>query len=312
MAASSIYEKLEWRAHEYGARFRYWLARNGFLAADQEYHPFIVLCDIRTGSTMLTSFLADHPEVLMFFELFHVDRSQIPFDVDGFRGKAHAEEVVELRNTDPVQFLEEEVFQTYPAHLQAVGFKLLYTQARNREMWWDTPRFSDWWEHMDGSRKAWWNADSDLWSYLRSRTDVKVIHLVREDLLRQKLSARLAKATNKWGVGATGGVEESKGKPRVTLDPELCKRDFAAKERMQREAEQDFEDHDVLRTSYERILDDSSAELTRIQRFLDLDVQPLQTETQKQQKRPLEEAIDNYAELRDALSDTPWGRFFED
>jgi len=179
-------------------------------------------------------------------------------------------------------------------------------------MWWDTPKYSDWWKHMDGGRKAWWNADSDLWSYLRSRTDIRVVHLIRENLLRQKLSSRLAKATNKWGVGATGGIAESEERPRVSLDPELCKRDFEAKERMQREAEQDFKDHDLLRTSYEKILDDPSAELTRIQRFLGLDVESLHTETQKQEKRPLDQAIINYSELRAAMEDTPWIRFFEE
>jgi hypothetical protein len=259
---------------------------------------------------MVRSFLNDHPDTLTFFELFHVDRSGIPFDVDGFRSKGKTEEVVNLRNTNPVKFLKEEVFQVYPSHLNAVGFKLLYTQARYRKMWWDTPRYSDWWEHMDGSRKAWRNAKSDLWSYLHSHTDLKVIHLVRENLLRQKLSARLAKATGKWGVGATGGIAKPREKPRVTLDPERCKRDFAAKERMRREAVQNFSDHDLLQTSYERISDTPQAVLARIQRFLDLDVMTLHTDTRKQEKRPLEEAIANYSELRDALSDTPWHRFF--
>ena len=260
----------------------------------------------------MTSFLGGHPNVLMFFELFHVDRSQVPFKVDGFRGKARDKRVIDLRNTDPVKFLGQEVFRVYPAHLDAVGFKLLYTQARSQKMWWDTPKYSDWWKHMDGSRKAWWNAGSDLWSYLRSRTDIRIVHLVRENLLRQKLSGRLAKATNKWGVGATGGIAESEERPRVSLDPELCKRDFEAKERMQREAEQDFKDHDLLRTSYEKILSDPCAELTRIQRFLGLDVESLHTETQKQEKRPLDQAIINYSELHAAMEDTPWIRFFEE
>jgi len=186
MPASTLYEKLGWRAREYTARLRYWMAQKGLLASSKDYHPFIILCGIRTGSTMLTSFLKSHSNILMFFELFHVDRTSVPFGTDGFRGRAHDEEVVELRNTDPVQFLEQEVFRAYPAHVEAVGFKLLYTQARSREMWWDEPKYSDWWEDMDDSRLAWRDADSDLWAYLRSRTDVKVLHLVRENFFGRR------------------------------------------------------------------------------------------------------------------------------
>jgi len=181
MPASTLYEKIEWRIRECNARIRYWMAENGLLASDREYHPFVILCGIRTGSTMLTSFImltsfmGNHPDALIFFELFKADRSQVPFGVDGFRGKAHDREIVELRNTDPVQFLKQEVFRVYPPHLNAVGFKLLYTQARSQKMWWDTQKYSDWWEHMDGSRKTWWNVESDLWSYLRSRTDIKIM-----------------------------------------------------------------------------------------------------------------------------------------
>ena len=313
MPATTLYEKLDWRAREYTARLRYWLARKGLLASSKDYHPFIILCGIRTGSTMLTSFLKSHSNILMFFELFHVDRTSVPFGTDGFRGRAHDEEVVELRNTDPAQFLEQEVFRAHPAHTEAVGFKLLYTQARSREMWWDEPKYSDWWEDMDDSRLAWRDADSDLWAYLRSRTDVKVLHLVRENLLRQKVSAELATTTGRWGKEATGGVAPSKkGKPQVALDPEVCKRDFAAVERKRRDAEQDFDGHDLLCLSYEQILDAPNATLERIQRFLDLDIESLQTRTEKQEKRALDEVIANYSELQSALSDTPWIRFFDE
>jgi len=134
MPASTLYEKIEWRIREYNARLRYWMAEKGLLVSDREYHPFVILCGIRTGSTMLTSFMGNHPDALVFFELFKADRSQVPFGVDGFRGKAHDREIVELRNTDPVQFLKQEVFRVHPPHLNAVGFKLLYPIFRTRKV----------------------------------------------------------------------------------------------------------------------------------------------------------------------------------
>ncbi|MFB6271681.1 MAG: hypothetical protein ABEL51_02180 [Salinibacter sp.] len=62
----------------------------------------------------------------------------------------------------------------------------------------------------------------------------------------------------------------------------------------------------------EQITDSFEATLDCVQLFLDLDVESLQTRTEKQEKRALDEAIANYSELRSALADTPWIRFFDD
>jgi LPS sulfotransferase NodH len=311
MSTPTLYEKLRWRVHECSAQAPYWMAENGLLPGNREYRPFVLLCDIRTGSNMLASCLRSHSHVLMLSEIFKHSESKVYFSVDGFRSRAHDQEVVELRDTDPVQFLEQEVFRTYPAHLRAVGFKLLYTQARSRRMWWDGPEYADWWEHMDDRRRTvWWDAHSDVWDYLRSRTDIKVIQLVRENLLRQKLSAKMAQATDKWGKTEDASSNPD-DKPQVRLDPETCRRDFAARERMRREAEEDFERHDLLQVSYEQLTDTPDETLKRVQRFLSLQVESLQTGKKKQETRSLREAIANYSELYDELADTPWARFFD-
>lgn len=312
MPASTLYEKLEWRAREYATRLRMGLVRRGLFAGTREYQPFIVLCGIRTGSTMLASFLRSHPNALMFSELFHPDRSRVSFGVEGFRHKAQDPEIIRLRNTDPVRFLQKEVFQAYPANVEAVGFKLMYDQARAEEMWWDDPRYADWWDGAAEGRTDWHEADSDLWAHLRSRTDVKIIHLVRENFLRQKVSARMAAATETWNATSPSGDTNTTERPQVEIDPDTCKRDFAAVERMRREAEQEFGNHALLRSSYEKIVDNPREELRRIQRFLGLDVEPLQTETRKQEKRPLDKVISNYSELREALENTRWIQFFDE
>jgi hypothetical protein len=61
--------------------------------------------------------------------------SRLHFSLHGFRSRAHSEEGIKLRDTDPERFPEREVFRSYPAEIEAVGFKLHYTQARSRKMW---------------------------------------------------------------------------------------------------------------------------------------------------------------------------------
>ena len=309
MSAPSPLDKIAWRAREYRERTRLWLAEHGWIDGGTDYRPFILLCDTRTGSTMLSSFLSSHPHALMFAELFRADLfDHAPFDRPGFRRRSRDPDVVERRRTDPVAFLERDVFTTYPAAMNAVGFKLIYSHGRSERMWWDDPDDDFRW---NPGRRVWWEAESDLWAHLKQRTDVAVVHLTRENLLRRVLSSVMAKQTGRWGAGVTGGVADAQDeRPAVRIDPELCRSEFEVYTRKVDEANDWFADHDVLSLTYEGVLADRTAKLRRLQTFLGLEPLPLQTQTQKQEKRPLHEAIANYDELRRHFEDTPWSRFF--
>ncbi|WP_263784439.1 sulfotransferase [Salinibacter grassmerensis] len=309
--STSLFHKLRWRAHEYSARAQNWLIENQWLPGHHDYQRFIIVCDIRTGSTMLRSFLADHPSVRMFFELFHLFPDNVPFDVKGYKQKGGNPEVVQRRNTDPVKFLKTDVFTRQPLFVQAVGFKLLYTQARSQHMWWQDPPYERWWTHIDRS-VDWKETTSDLWGYLAEETDIAIIHLTRENLLKQKVSAQLAKKTGHWGAGATGGVNEDDAEPTVSLNPKHCYEDFEAKRQMQEQIEERFSDHRLLAVTYEQLVENRNQMLRHVQEFIDVPIRPLQTETEKQRKRPLSRVIENYDVLRREMKRTPWIRFFEE
>ncbi|WP_118828429.1 sulfotransferase [Salinibacter ruber] len=306
----SLPEKLRWRLEEYSARLQQWLVRKRWLAGHEAYQRFIVVCDIRTGSTMLRSFLQSHPNVRMFFELFHLHPDHVPFKVPGYRQKSRDPEVVHRRNKDPVQFLETDVFTRQPSSIQAVGFKLLYTQARAQHMWWEDPPYERWWTHID-RHIDWKSAQSDLWAYLKEETNIAIIHLTRENMLNQKVSAELAKKSGHWGAGATGGMDDSDANPTVSLDPKHCREDFEANRRMRRQIEERFSDHRFLSLTYEQLVNNYRSILRRVQEFLDVPTHRLSTETEKQRKRPLADVIDNYDALRSELEGTPWARFLE-
>jgi LPS sulfotransferase NodH len=307
----SLVHKLRRRLHRYSAEAQQQLVEAGWLPGHRDYQRFVVVCNIRTGSTMLRSFLDDHPAVRMFFELFHLHPDSVPFKVPEYERRGRDSTVVQRRNTDPVRFLETDVFTRQPPSIQAVGFKLLYTQARAKHMWWDDPPYERWWTHI-GRQVDWTKATSDLWAYLAEETDVAIIHLTRENLLKQKVSGKLAKTSGHWGVGATGGVSSDDAQPTVTLNPQHCREDFEATRRMQEQIKDRFAEHRTLNLTYEQLVGDRNAMLQRVQEFLDVPVRPLTTNTKKQRKRPLSDAIDNYDDLRNELDGTPWETFFDD
>ena len=309
---TDLISKVQRRAGEAAAQSSQWAVERGVLPGHTAYRRFIVLCAIRTGSTMLGTYLGSHPNARMFFELFHRYPRSVPFDLKGYRSRSNDPAVVQDRNTDPVGFLDRHVFTRHHRRIQAVGFKLLYTQARKGPQWWDEPAFDRWWAHLDRDEEPDWDvAASDLWATLTADPALHVIHLTRENPLQGMVSAELAKQTGRWGIGATGGAGRETSQATITLDPDHVLQDLDAGLRQQREAEALFEGHPLVHVTYEQLVETPDAALSKLQSFLGLPVVSLQTRTVKQNRRPMSEVVENYTDLADALNGTPWARLLQ-
>lgn len=95
-------QKIKRAIDEYRHQLEYWLAHQRLLPSHQNYQKFVIVCGIRTGSTMLCSLLGRHTQTLVFFELFHRHFGSTPFNAPGYRNKSLDQRIVELRNSDPV------------------------------------------------------------------------------------------------------------------------------------------------------------------------------------------------------------------
>src|SRR5207248_10782051 len=89
----------------------------------------------------------------------------------------------------------------------AIGFKLFYGQASSRA----------------SSRTG------DVWTYLRKRDDVRIIHLVRQNLLATLASLHTALLSNIWACDAE--TRDHQRFERVNLPVKLCKEYFDMTER---------------------------------------------------------------------------------
>lgn len=285
---------------------------SGLLPSHRDYVRFVVVSGIRTGSTMLTDVLDQHPNARTFFELFHIDPGAVPFNVEGYRARARDPSVMRLRDEDPVGFLEQHIWGAMPTHVRAVGFKLLHTQARATHMWWDEPDFADWWSHVDNTaRKRWHGARSDLWKSLAADKRVRIILLRRENLMHGAVSAAIAKQSGLWGDGASGGYGGSRDMT-ITLPTEHLIRDFDAASRHLEGSREWFKDHPTLSLSYEDLADAPAQAGMEVQRFLGLPPRRIEARTRKQATRPYAEVVGNWAEVVSALRGTPWERFLVD
>jgi len=279
------------------------------LKNNKKYVKFIIICDIRSGSTMLTSYLSSHPKILMFYELFHRYQDSIPFNAPGYRGKSSNKEIVNLRNSDPVKFLNDIIFTIHPKRIMAVGFKLHYTQARMGKPWWFDKKYDPLWRNT--SRVTHWNAaKSDVWKYLKENTDIKIIHLKRNNILKSLLSANNAWSSGRWGIGATGGFQNSDS-TKIELNFEETRLSFETRKRYEDEADNLFKNHTIFQIKYEDMLDTKEVTLRKLQEFLELDYYELKTSTKKQSNKALDEIIINYSDLKNKFSGTPWIEYFD-
>jgi LPS sulfotransferase NodH len=93
--------------------------------------------------------------------------------------------------------------------------------------------------------------------------------------------------------------------PRVYLPPGELRRVCAQSERFYAWADQLFHSHPLLKLNYEDLLRNATAELARIQSFLNVPVRSLANpDALKQEWRPLSETVLNYDELRRELRST--------
>ena len=252
----------------------------GLLPHHDDYTRFVIISRGRSGTSFLRSMLNNHPQVTTFGEIFR-KYGEIGWDRPDYRS---SQTQLDLIQTNPVSFLEDDLFRTYPKEVAAVGFKLFYYHARNPE-----------WEN--------------VWQYLQDSPEMRVIHLRRENVLATHLSLRRAFMTNQWN-SKSGKTEDA---PMITLTYEDCLEAFEATKQFIHDTDLFFAEHKYkLDMTYETLSSDTETEMKRVQAFLGLEYIPTQTRLRKQNKKSLAESIANFEELKNRFAGTEFERYFED
>ncbi len=247
------------------------------LGGHSNYSKFIIVGRSRVGSNLLRGLLNSHPQIITFGEVFR-DRSSLDWDHMGY---FQSSRMLRRLQKDAVQFVEARVFGRYPRSVSAVGFKLFYYHAQ------------------EGQAAA-------IWTYLKGRRDVRIIHLKRRNILQTHLSRKRAAMTNSW----VNTSERRNGLSSVELDPAECIEDFTRTRAWEEQFDRFFENHPKLEILYEDLAQSYQEELKRVQDFLEVEQRPVHPSTFKQADQSLSKAIANYRELKERFIGTPWEPFF--
>jgi hypothetical protein len=161
---------------------------------------YMITCPARTGSTMLVRLLQPHPDICAHGEVLSGDK------VTGITGTYYRKSCEQpdfidrlpiARDCDPVKFLYKIVLDLQGKKI--VGFKLKHEELVLPEY-------------------------KTLRDEITSDLDFRIIHLIRENLLRRFLSSYIVNRVTYMTVAFQGqSIPEV---PPVRLDPYECQRDF--------------------------------------------------------------------------------------
>lgn len=245
---------------------------------------FIIVCQARTGSTLLTTALRQNPAIVENGEVFlRIYDYVLMFGLNWLEQGPQfplAYKLAQVREQNYVSFLYEWAF--YPGKAQVAGFKFKYEEL-------SLPEYKD------------------LVDIVAEDTSIAILHLVRDNLLERLLSQK--RALDSWIFEIPHQHEPLETKS-FYIEPQECLEEFRTSEHLQAYYRNLFKEHDILELRYEDLIGKFDNVMRYVQDFLG--VKPIETQKmlRKIQRGTLRERLINYDEPKEFFKDMPYVRFF--
>ena len=140
---------------------------------------------------------------------------------------------------------------------------------------------------------AGWERWESAWDALADDSSIKVIHLVRRDVLAQLASWKIATVLGNWGDQSA--VQQ---RPTVRIDPEELRWFRQWNQAMTDWRLSRLHRHEILAVSYESLDSAWPQTLRQVQEFLVVEPIDIPPVIRKNEIRPLHEVIENWDELQ--------------
>lgn len=250
--------------------------RKKILPGHRNYQKILLLGTARVGSTLLQSYLNEHPEIYCEGEIYNTDHLKM-------YGKAS--KLKEQMNNEPLRFLNNYGYPKHSKKIKFAGFKLFYSHFNTEKT-------------------------KILWDYLFENKDIKVIHIKRKNLLRNFVSLKIAAKTNEWrSFNQSSNTIEKK----IKLSKEECLQEFETQKITTLNLDNKFKDHNTIEIFYSDLVKNKQETMDNIFQFLNTKSIKIQdTILKRQNPEPISELITNFEDLKDKFKNTEWEVFFND
>ncbi len=246
---------------------------------------FVLLTTQRSGATLFFKSLANHPQIACRHETLFTQDCKFKyfrFDRPGsfyyqYRSNSMGRQFAHwFQNKQLVYNCINDYLHTLPNNAKAIGFKVSYNQIEKY------PAIAAWIkEH-----------------------EVRIIHLVRGNLLKAILSLKTARKRGQFH-------STQKVKPvKVFVSPGKLKKSLGRRTRFIEKYRGLFRDKPYLEISYESYVANREAETQKVLQFLDIDeFMSLDTDLVKLNPDSVEDILENYEEVAQALKGTNFEKY---
>ncbi|MFT4155753.1 hypothetical protein [Parafilimonas sp.] len=247
---------------------------------------FVIFTLPRTGSTLLSKSLNRHPEIFCDDEIFHFSfRDYFSPNQFRFLKLSFLPKKINYVINYPATyirlplFLDKYYLNKQDEHFKARGFKLMYYQTF----------------YMPG-----------LIKYLK-KNNIKVILLLRENILRNALSDLRARATGIYH-NLEDNEEKRSGLSKLKVDIDTLKQKMADIVRQNRQLESIVSNMDYIKLRYEDF-GEWDVTINRIADFLHVAQLPVTAGAKKLNPDALKDMIENYSEVETWLKQNNYAEF---
>ena len=245
---------------------------------------FIIVSQARTGSTMLTSALSHHQEILMHGEVFGMDNAHLNFyGIDYKHNPPLVDILRSIRNKDPVKFFYDFVLQA--GNRKAVGLKFKFEEL---------------------SQPIW----EPLVEVIKDDVNIKIIFLKRRNLWERYLSEYVA--VNVTKIFNTQDPNYGRDTIEIEIPPLKVEKAFRRSRRWERLYYKMFKSHPHIRLTYEGLINNLEGRMQEVQNFLGVQSENLFPSTIKLNKGKMLYKVKNLEELKNHFFNTELTTFFNE
>ena len=253
---------------------------------------FIVLCESRTGSSMLTSALMSHPQVNMHGELLQAhhfaERNQKRGDLLEFYGLDYSSpgSIIDYLRDEllkcPVNYISKYGF--YLGRFTCAGFKSKYEELSH-------PLFLP------------------VTEFLSKNTNINVIHLRRRNLWHRYKSSFIAINITKKFNDVRRPIDVQTNS--IKLDITDIESSFEQSLKWQEHFTLIFRNHNVLNIEYEEFIESPAHSFKKVTAFLSVNDSDWNPSTKKIKPISDSDLISNFEEIKNYFKTTGYAHYFE-
>jgi LPS sulfotransferase NodH len=148
--------------------------------------------------------------------------------------------------------------------------------------------------------------DRSVWDFIKSDSNIRIIHLTRRDKLKTYLSKVIALKTDEW-YNKKKKSKLSLEKRKVNLNPSDFIRECETIKSWEKSVATTFASHRVINVYYEDLVSDNSRVMSNIFRFLDISQVEVKPSYTKQNTESIDQLVLNYEEFSEVVRKTEWG-----